>query len=169
MKPRNPHDKVRPGRGIGARLNARTHGLFTRIGSSTAPSSRVQQLRDAFALDAITADIPGRVEELADVQAHMEDIRRVQQSLRQEILESAGLDRDCESGLGPSSDGGADNTDCNEAVLDADPVCLSGDDQLDRLTRKLLSLAGYQKRAAGRRRRLVLDILRERAQRQAPS
>lgn len=169
MKSRKSHDKGQPGKGIGARLNARTHGLFTRVGSSTVPSPRVQQLRDAFTQDAITADVPDCVEDLADVQAHIEDIRLVQQTLWQELLEMTGFDQACEPVPGLSPDDGAGNANCNEAVPDADTVCPASDDQLDRLTRKLLSLAGYQRRAAGRRRRLVLDILRERAQRSVRS
>ncbi|MEE4237692.1 MAG: hypothetical protein V2I51_13315, partial [Anderseniella sp.] len=149
----------------GARLNARTHGLFTRTGLSAGPSPRVKQLRDAFARDAITGAVPDCLDELAELQAHIEDIRQVQQTLWQEMREAAGLDQDCQPGTGLSLDDGPGNASRDEGDTDAVTACLAGNDRLDRLSRKLSSLAGYQRRAAGRRRRLVLDILRDRAQR----
>ena len=163
MTSRDRGNTAGSGRGIGARLNARSHGLFTRVGSSPGPSPRVQQLRDAFAGDSITGNVPDCLEELAQVQAHLEDIRRVQQTLWQEMLEVAGLDQGSQPTSDLSSDDKPGNTTCNEKDPDADTVCPGGHDRLDKLTRKLLSLARYQRRAAGRRRRLVLDILREQA------
>lgn len=152
---------------LGARLNACKHNLFTRTDCSTGASLRVQQLRDVYNSEAVTQQELAYHCELAEVQAHIEDIRRVQQTLWQEMLEAAGLDRACDPGPRLSSDDGSGNTSCNDFDPGAGSACPAGNDRLDQLTRKLLSLAGYQRRAAGRRRRLVLDILRDRAQRPA--
>ncbi len=148
---------------IGARLNARTHGLFTRVGSSPGPSPRAQQLRDAFAGDTITGNVPGSLDELAEVQAHLEGIRLVQQTLWQEMLETAGLDTRCQPESGVPRSEGPGNATRNAEDPGVCTPCPACDDRLDKLTRKLLSLARYQRRAAGRRRRLVLEILREQA------
>jgi hypothetical protein len=148
---------------LGARLNARTHGLFTRVGSSGRPSARVQQLRDGYAADAVVREVPACLDELAEVQAHIEAIRLAWENLWQDLLESAGLVTGADPGPGLPGDH-ATCTSEHAADVAARSSSASRDVRLDTIARKLSSLSAYQRRAAGRRRMLVLEILRCRAQ-----
>ena len=148
---------------LGARLNARTHGLFTRVGSSGRPSARVQQLRGGYAADAVAREAPACLDELAEVQAHIEAIRLAWENLWQDLLESAGL----VTGADPEPGLPGDHATCaseHAADVAARSSSASRDTRLDTIARKLSSLSAYQRRAAGRRRMLVLEILRCRAQ-----
>ena len=147
----------------GARLNARSHGLFTRVGSSDRPSARVQQLRDAYAADAVTGEVSACLDELAEVQAHIEAIRLAWENLWQDLLETAGLVTGADPGPGLPGDH-ATCTSEHAADVAARPSSASREARLDSITRKLSSLSAYQRRAAGRRRMLMLEILRCQAQ-----
>jgi len=113
----------------------------------------------------MAGEVPGCLDDLAETQAHIEDIRLAWETLWQELLETAALDAVSGPGAGLSGRNGNGNSDhMPEVSTAAGTSCLARDKNLDSITRRLSSLTGYQRRAAGRRRMLVLEILRCQAQ-----
>jgi hypothetical protein len=113
----------------------------------------------------MAGEVPGCLDDLAETQAHIEDIRLAWETLWQELLETAALDAVSGPGAGLSGRNGNGNSDhMPEVSTAAGTSCLARDKNLDSITRRLSSLTGYQRRAAGRRRMLVLEVLRWQAQ-----
>lgn len=153
------------------RLNAQKHQLFAKSGASDHTSPRVDELEAAYRKDAMSIEELGYLRSLAQVQAHIEDIRRVRMAIWNAALQTAGtrLDEMSDSTVfmpqteHPFARKLRLALELPQAV--PDPIqefvpervrCIA----LENVSEQLLTLAGYDRRAQGRRRKLMREIMR---------
>jgi len=153
------------------RLNAQKHQLFAKSGGSHHSSERADDLEVDYCKDATSNEELGYLRSLAQVQAHIEDIRRVRMAIWNAALETA------ESHLDEASDLAVfrpriDSPIIIKAKRMLDIADYKEDDSLEFLPERIRSLAlkqvsdqlftltGYEQRAQGRRRKLMREIMR---------
>ncbi len=153
------------------RLNAQKHKLFANAEVSHEFSPRVQELQAAYCEDVINIEELTNLRFLAQVQAHIEDIRRVRMSIWNGALQTAETCLD-EMPVSTAFIPQTENPfvrklrlalDLPEAVPDSVQElvrervrCIA----LEKVSQQLLTLAGYERRAQGRRRKLMREIMR---------
>ena len=153
------------------RLNAQKHKLFAKAEVSHALSPRVQKLQAAYCKNVTNTEELSSLRLLAEVQAHIEDIRRVRMAIWNRALETAESHLDETSDLSvfrPRTDsptiikakqmlGMADYEEDDSLEFVPERI---RDFALRQVSEQLLTLAGYEQRAQGRRRKLMREIMR---------
>ena len=153
------------------RLNAQKHQLFAKSVPSHHISSRACELAAGYQGNAKSSEERGYLQSLAEVQAHIEHIRRVRTALWNEALKTAQACLDEMSDLTvfkaqtehPSVRKMRLALDLPEVV--PDPVLELVQARirsiaLEKVAKQLFTLAGYERRAQGLRRKLMRKIMR---------
>jgi hypothetical protein len=153
------------------RLNAQKHQLFAKSGPSHHSSERVDELEADYREDVTSNEELGYLRSLAQVQAHINDIRRVRMAIWNKALQTAETNLDEMSNLSVFKPQTEDPIvrklrqalDLPEEV--PDPVQELVPERirslaLQQVSKQLLTLSGYEQRAQGRRRKLMCQIMR---------